>query len=109
MSQTSSQSFSNGAALLEQFGLTGRGAGFNLLAADLSAQRQSLVDLATKHYQQLNARHGGTGKAMADALLQTYRILTFHSRCKFTAIENPMTMVSSCAHPALMVLGPGGL
>lgn len=72
MSQTSSQPFSTGAALLKQFGLTGRGAGLNQLAADLSAQRQSLADLSTKHYQQLNATHGGTGKAMADALRQTW-------------------------------------
>jgi pimeloyl-ACP methyl ester carboxylesterase len=72
MSQTSSQPFSNGAALLDQFGLAGRGAGWSQLAADLSAQQQSLAELAAKHYQNLNATHGGTARAMADALRQTW-------------------------------------
>lgn len=72
MSQTSSQPFTNGAALLEQLGLAGRGAGLSQLAADLSAQQQSLADLAAKHYQQLNATHGGTGRAMADTLRETW-------------------------------------
>ena len=38
-----------------------------------------------------------------------YGIRTFDSAPRAVAIENPAVMVANCAHPALIVLGPGGL
>jgi hypothetical protein len=40
---------------------------------------------------------------------QRYGIRTFDSAPRAVAIENPAVMVANCAHPALIVLGPGGL
>ncbi len=72
MSQMSSQPSSNGAALLDQLGLGGRGAGWNQIVADLSTQQKSLADLTATQYQHLHARHGGVAQAMVDTLRRTW-------------------------------------
>lgn len=72
MSQTSSQPFSNGAALLDQLGLTGNNAGLGQMVTDLAAQQQSLADLTARNYQNLYATHGATGSAIADSLRQAW-------------------------------------
>ena len=41
--------------------------------------------------------------------LEAYGIRTFDSAPRAVAIVNPAVMVANCAHPALIVFGPGGL
>ena len=46
---------------------------------------------------------------MTVSLLSTYGIRAFDSAGRAVAIVKPRLMVANCAHPALIVLGPGGL